>query len=419
MMFSISKSFMATAVGLAEDAGLLSVDEPILSFFPASGSKRISEAAGGVLVRHLLSMSTGHEIDTFPVMRSLPDADWVRTFFEVPFVYPPGTHFLYNTGASYVLSAALAARTGQSLVDFLRPRLFEPLGIETPPWATSPTGVALGGTGLRATTEDIAKLGQLYLQRGVWNGQQVVSEEWVDKATSVQIANHSVAPDWASGYGFQFWRSRHDSYRADGAFAQFSFVLPQLDTVIAITAGLKENWRIPDLVWNHLLPGIEPEGRSVPTADSDDGLAARIRRLEIAAPPLRGVTVENLPTGTWALPFNTLGLVAAALQVSEDLTTLTLTDGNGGTHQVTGASDQWIAGDTTLWHDAELVSTPTATRAGWTESGAFELHEQCLETVFCRIWRFERTGEHFTVLTIELTVVGAIERTESVELTAQ
>jgi CubicO group peptidase (beta-lactamase class C family) len=414
MMFSISKSFTSTAIGLAQDDGLLSVDEPILAFFPGQASRAARKAASEVRVHDLLTMSTGHQTDTFPIMKALPDSDWVRVFFDVPFTFPPGSHFLYNTGATYVLSAALAARTGQTVGEYLRPRLFDPLGIPVRPWATSPAGIPLGGTGLRATTEDIAKLGQLYLQRGVWKGRRLLSETWVDASTSKQVDNSSTAPDWAQGYGYQFWRSRHSSYRADGAFGQFAFVLPELDTVVAITAGQKENWRIPDLVWDHLLPGILGDGQAA-SNDRTNDLRDHIERLEISGPHLADGSHE-LEGREFAAVFNRLGIASARAVREADLWTLELVDADGAHHWVNGAKDQWVAGETSLWFDDEIRKTATATRAGLSSDGAIEFHEQCLETVYRRVWRIEGAS-HGAVLTVSLTVVGSTEDTEVIPLT--
>lgn len=414
MMFSISKSFTATAIGIAEDAGLLSVDEPILSFFPGQSSARVRAAASGVRVRDLLSMSTGHAMDTFPIMRALPHEDWVRLFFDVPFVYPPGTHFLYNTGASYVLAAALRARTGQSLLGYLTPRLFEPLGIERPSWHAGPAGIELGGTGLRVTTEDIAKLGLLYLNRGLWNDTRLLSEKWVAKASSKQVDNENDAPDWAAGYGFQFWRSRDDSYRADGAFGQFSFVFPEHDAVVAITAGVKENWRIPNLVWDHLLPGFNAD--TADAAVSASALAEQVRALAIQAPAIAPLSASALTERRMSMSFNTLGLTAATVTGDGERAQLVLEHASGAQHTIKGDARSWTAGESTLWADDELRRTPTAARAGATADGAIEFHEQCVETVFKRVWRFETTGLASAKLTIQLTVAGSVESTETIQL---
>ena len=139
-----------------------------------------------------------------------------------------------------MLSAIVQKATGKTVLDYLRPRLFEPLGIENPTWETSPQGISLGGYGLSIRTEDIARFGQLYLQKGKWQGKQLVPAAWVEAATARQTSNGSnPKSDWDQGYGYQFWRCRHGAYRGDGAFGQFCIVMPEQDAVVAITSGTR------------------------------------------------------------------------------------------------------------------------------------------------------------------------------------
>jgi CubicO group peptidase (beta-lactamase class C family) len=163
---------------------------------------------------------------------------------------------------SYVLSAIVTKVTGQTALEFLKPRLFQPLGIENPRWDSSPEGNSLGGYGLYLRTEGIAKFGQLYLQKGKWNGQQLVPRKWVEEASSRQICNENeghaqIGPDWKEGYGFQFWRCRHNAFRADGAGGQFIVIMPDQDAVVAITANTGNMQGELDAIWEHLLPAFQ------------------------------------------------------------------------------------------------------------------------------------------------------------------
>jgi CubicO group peptidase (beta-lactamase class C family) len=181
----------------------------------------------------------------------------VRTFLAHPVEHKPGTHFLYNSPGSYMLSAIVQKVTGRTVLDYLRPRLFDPLGIEEPEWLASPQGISTGGWGLLLRTEDVAKFGLLYLQRGKWNGQQILPESWVAQATARQVSNGSdPTKDWDQGYGFQFWRCRHGAFRGDGAFGQFCIVLPKQDAVVAITADTKDMQAELNVVWEKLLPAF-------------------------------------------------------------------------------------------------------------------------------------------------------------------
>src|ERR1044071_1032381 len=255
VMHSLSKSFTSTAVGLAVAEGKLSVDDPVLKFFPEYAPAEPSEKLRAMRVRDLLTMTAGHETEA----KFTTNAPWVQTFLAHPVPHKPGTHFLYNTAGSHMLSAIVQNVTGQTVLDYLRPRLFEPLGIENPEWGSSPQGVTFGGWGLKIRTEDIARFGQLYLQKGKWEGKQLLPASWIEQATAKQVSNGSdPARDWDQGYGFQFWRCRHGAYRGDGANGQFCIVLPEQDAVIAITADTRDMQAELNVVWDHLLPAFHP-----------------------------------------------------------------------------------------------------------------------------------------------------------------
>ena len=254
---SVSKSFNSTAVGLAIHEHKLKLDDPVLKFFPADAPADPSDNLKAMTVRDLLTMSSGDAVEP-----SRDGGPSVKQFLAQPVVYRPGTHFLYNTMGAYVLSAIVTRVTGQTSLEYLKPRLFAPLGIEDPRWDSSPEGNSLGGYGLYLRTEDMAKFGQLYLQKGKWNGKQLVPRKWVEVATSRQISNENethaqIGPDWKEGYGFQFWRCRHNAFRADGAGGQFIVVMPDQDVVVAITADTGNMQGELDAIWDHLLPAFQ------------------------------------------------------------------------------------------------------------------------------------------------------------------
>ncbi len=171
MLFSLSKSFTSTAVGLAVAEGKLKVDDPVLGFFPDEAPAQPSANLKAMRVRDLLTMSTGHHDEDIRDFPYNGEGSVVKAFLERPVAHKPGTFFFYNTPASYMLSAIVQKVTGQSVLAYLGPRLFEPLGIENPTWDASKQGVSLGGFGLNVRTEDIARFGQLYLQKGMWQGK--------------------------------------------------------------------------------------------------------------------------------------------------------------------------------------------------------------------------------------------------------
>lgn len=255
-LYSLSKSFTSTAVGLAVAEGKLSVDDPVLKFFPEDAPAEPSANLKAMRVSDLLRMSAGHEKE-IPISR---EALTPKAFLAQPVPFKPGTRFLYNTPATFMLSAIVQKVSGQNVRDYLQPRLFTPLGIETPVWDANAQGVSLGGYGLYVRTEDIAHFGQLYLQKGKWEGKQLLPATWVEAATARQTSNgSSPTSDWDQGYGYQFWRCRHGAYRGDGAFGQYCLVMPEQDAVIAITSGLGDMQAVLNLIWDRLLPAMQPK----------------------------------------------------------------------------------------------------------------------------------------------------------------
>ena len=275
---SVSKSFTSTAIGLAIYEHKLKLNDRVLKFFPADAPPDPSANLQAMTVHDLLTMSGGHEVE--PKRDGGPT---VKQFLAQPVVFRPGTHFLYNTMGTYVLSSIVTKVTGQTTLEYLKPRLFSPLGIGSPRWDASPEGNSLGGYGLYLRTEDIAKLGQLYLQKGKWNGKQLVPRKWVEQATSKQIDNQKeshaqIGPDWIEGYGFQFWRCRHNAYRADGAGGQFIVVMPDQDAVVAITADTGNMQGELNAIWDYLLPAFQAAPIAADAADQAE-LKASIAKL--------------------------------------------------------------------------------------------------------------------------------------------
>ncbi|WP_395753648.1 serine hydrolase domain-containing protein [Prosthecobacter sp.] len=255
VLWSLSKSFNSTAVGMAIAEGKLGLDDPVLKFFPAEAPAEPSENLKAMKVRDLLTMSCGHDTE----VKIVNNAPTVKEFLAHPVPHQPGTHFQYNTPGSYMLSAIVTKTTGQTSLEFLQSRLFEPLGIENAKWDASPEGNSLGGYGLYLCTEDVAKFGQLYLQKGKWNGKQLLPEQWVQEATSKQVPNenasHSkIGIDWTQGYGFQFWRCTHNAFRGDGRAGQLCLVIPEKDMVVAITADSGAFQTEMNAIWDHLYP---------------------------------------------------------------------------------------------------------------------------------------------------------------------
>lgn len=282
LLWSLSKSFTSTAIGLAQDEGLLSVDDQVISFFPEDSPEEPSDNLKAMRISDLLRMNTGHLHE--PSFRNMQTDNWVKAFLAHEVDFKPGTHFKYNSMATYMCSAIIQKVTGMSTLDFLTPRLFDPLGINKPTWETDPKGINVGGWGLSVCTEDISKLGQLYLQKGEWEGNQILSETWVEAATGNRTSNGSSPDsDWDQGYGYQFWQCRHNAYRGDGAFGQYCIVMPDQDVVLAITSGSDDLQGILNIVWEHLLPAFK-EGSLPPDEEGVEQMNKRLQALTISTP---------------------------------------------------------------------------------------------------------------------------------------
>jgi CubicO group peptidase (beta-lactamase class C family) len=290
LLYSLSKSFTATAAAFAQAEGLLGLDDTIVSHFPEFGADITDPRSRSVRVRHVASMASGHTRDMLGEAITRDPAEPVRGFLLISPDQEPGTVFAYSQPCTFTLASIIARNAGLPLTQYLRPRLFDPLGIGPVGWHTlPPSGREQGFSGLHARTEDIAKLGQLYLQRGQWDGVQLIPAEWVEQAASVQVANPGEpVPDWQQGYGFQFWMSRH-GYRGDGAFGQFCVILPEHETVIVTTACTLDMQAMLDAMWKHLLPGLGGTAAGAgPVEDQvpvQEQLSARLAGLELPACP--------------------------------------------------------------------------------------------------------------------------------------
>lgn len=232
-LYSLSKSFSSTAIGLLVTDGALSVDDKLVDIFPDRTPENVSERMKKLCVKHILSMNTGHA--ECPLSRIKNSDDIVRAFMSEEQAFEPGTHFMYNNAATYMLSEIVTRLTGMTMLDFLSVRLFAPLGIENMRWDTFKSGKNQGAVGLHASADDLSKLGRLYLNNGMWYGKRILSEDWVKTASAPHSDNSANGTaDWTAGYGFQFWVNAREGYRGDGAFGQLCVILPEKEVVAVI-----------------------------------------------------------------------------------------------------------------------------------------------------------------------------------------
>jgi len=322
----------------------------------------------------------------------------------------PGTLFVYNTPGSYMLSAIVQKVTGKTVFDYLRPRLFEPPGIENPTWETSPQGISLGGFGLNLRTEDIARFGQLYLQKGRWNGKQLVPASWVETATARQTSNGSdPASDWDQGYGYQFWRCRHGAYRGDGAFGQFCVVMPEQDAVVAITGGTKNLQAILNLVWDKLLPAMQTAPLPA-DAESDQKLERTLDGLTLHQPQGAATTaVATQVSGrTYLFPTNAENINAVTFDFKGQDATLVMRS-LGREHRIACGSGVWKKGRTAFvaaadWRVAEPVEQPVAASGAWTADDTYTVKLSYYDTPLAITLTCRFAGDRVLLLNVEYSV---------------
>ena len=379
LIYSLSKSFTSTAAAFAQAEGLLDLDDTVISHFPEFAADISDPRSRSMKVRHIASMASGHTRETKDEASARDPENLVRGFLLIPPDRDPGTVFAYNQPCTYTLASIIQRNSGMPLSRYLRPRLFDPLGIGHMGWHTSPEGREQGYTGLHARTEDIAKLGLLYLQQGQWEGTQLIPKEWVALATSVQVKNPGQSgPDWRQGYGYQFWMSRH-GYRGDGAFGQFCVILPEHDTVIVTTSSTLDMQAMLDAVWTHLLPGLGQTAADT-TADTQDQLSARLANLEL--PASRGAAVPADWDAWTSGPFT---ISAADTQTS--LTSIEVAGRTDGWQislieadnalVIPVGTGEWIISDHSDQHGDTI---PVAASGGWLDDQTLRAEVIFLET---------------------------------------
>ena len=399
-LYSLSKSFTSTAVGLAIAEGELSLDDPVLDFFPGWGPARPSDNLKAMRVRDLLNMNAGQHAEDVATIRFDLKESQVKAFLNLPVPHKPGTHFVYNTPASYVCSAIVNRATGQSVNEYLQTRLYEPLGIERPRWESTAEGVSQGGFGLHLKTEDIAKFGQLLLQRGRWgegdDARQIVPAEWIDLATSRQTSNGSnPASDWDQGYGYQFWRCQpRGVYRGDGAFGQYCIVMPEQDAVLAMTGGTGDMQGVMNVVWRTLAPALSAAAPLPADEDAGRRLAERLAGLVVPTPDGEPTSprAEEFAGKTFKFAPNVRQVESIRFNFAEAGSTIALR-AKGRDYAIACAGDSW--GESGVWPRLAVdlrgssEDSPAAGAGAWTSPNVYFAKIVQYETPYYQTLRCE------------------------------
>ncbi len=406
---SASKSFTSTAVGFAISEGKLNLDDKIVSFFPQYLPDTVGDNLSKLRIRDLLSMSTG--------MRREPplnvDDIWVKGFLAVPVLNQPGAIYRYNSVASYMLSAIVTKVTGQKVIDYLKPRLFDPLQIEGMDWETDAFGINTGGWGLRLKTEDLAKFGQFYLQKGKWNGKQLLPKKWVEEATTLKIqqnpnmtqSKRDSSNDGVQGYCYQFWRAKHNSYQANGANGQFVVVIPDKDAVVVFTADSPDMWGEIGMIWEFLYPGIQDKALPADEA-SANVLKQRLAALALPIPAKKNndAITSKVSGKTFTFKPNERHVKSISLEFKDDLCLLNLKT-DTASFDFSFASGRWQMGETTK-HGPSIFSQAKNNQNGlppfkiaqaytWSDDKTLELSLRYIENVSSEkmIIKFDEIGK--------------------------
>ena len=409
MLFSLSKSFTSTAIGIAQAEGLLSINDKVISFFPDRAPDTPSQNLRAMRIRDLLTMNTGHNEDATGRMTK-DTISWIKGFLSLSVEHKPGTHFVYNSAATYMLSAIIQKVTGKKLIEYLTPRLFEPLGIQHPTWESSREGINVGGWGLKVRTKDIASLGQLYLQKGMWQGKQLIPTAWVEEATTKQTSNGSnPESDWEQGYGYQFWMCRYGLYRGDGAFGQYCIVFPKQDAVLAITSGTADMGAIMNLIWKHLLPGLKEKSLE----ENEKALTALQNKLSSL-----GIEVINgKPTSpqaaaisnkTYSLPSNPEGITSIAFDFKTKNPSITFTLNEKPFTIPLGIGK--LQNGSYLTPTGE--STPVASSGGWITPDTLQVRLWLYETPFAFTYHFTFNKNEVNIVRTSNVNIGPATKVE-------
>lgn len=260
-IFSCSKSVTSALVGIAIDKGYIkSVDLPILDFFPKRVAKNLDANKKAMTLEHLLTMTAGlkcrdsYRYNWSGLQKMKGSNDWVQFMLNLPMAEAPGTRFEYCNGATFLLSAILQERTGMNALSFAKKHLFGPLGISDITWPSNPQGITLGYGRIYMRPRDMAKIGYLYLNNGVWDGERILSHRWIEASTRTHIPATLMLP----GYGYQWWIADHGIYVAVGHQGQYIFVVPEKDMVVVVTSRLsrKDSYIPIILLHSHIISAV-------------------------------------------------------------------------------------------------------------------------------------------------------------------
>lgn len=408
MMYSVSKSFTSTAVGFAVEEGLLTTETRVVDIFPEYRNED-DKNLELLNVHHLLSMQSGKSVSVFS---DKGKNRWFEDYIEAPWSFTPGDgHFQYISENQYILCAMLTRVTGMSVVEYLTPRLFEPLGIDVPFWEHDINGIEAGGWGMFLKTEELARFIYCYQNNGVFDGKQVIPESWVRLAQKAWADNSikNRAPDGQCGYGYCFWRCGGvNGYRADGMFSQFGIVALDYDAAFIITAGEIDEQKTRDCIWRHfpkcliepdseptpdVLPSLADLGDDLPPSEhielekEIEGRLIKFRKNRLLN--TAGYPVSILPFPVVYMSGDRAGNISdVVFSFADNTCTFSWTEGDEANSIICGMDGKPRRSPMTL---AGMSFTAVAT-AAWVSDNELEMHIRPVESVCMRIIKFTFDG---------------------------
>ncbi|KAL1890314.1 hypothetical protein Sste5346_008316 [Sporothrix stenoceras] len=398
MMHSATKSFLAVAVGLAIEEGYFSVNTKVVDIFPeeakaASDGQAISENLTALTVEDLLTQTSGHAHGVSGGEWRGIKTSWVTEFFRLPLVHKPGTKFVYTSATSFMLSAIISQTTGSTVREFLEPRFCRPLGIKLLAWDVGPDGICPGGNGISCLPSDFLKLGILHLQKGKWEGKQILPESWAVACTTAQRGNL---------YGYHWWTdTEKQGYYASGMFGQLCFVFPQHDAVLAITAaGMGDAEPLQRAVWRHFPKAFGTSSKPLDVTENIASIESLTSGLDHVRLPTMTITAaDEQPTSDFLAQIskerftcvtpNDDGVFSFALDISNNEQSLAfhMQDARGHHTLNVGLVGTHVEGITTLsgaklHHGYEPASLRVVATAAWVKSDTLQMVLQFTETAF-------------------------------------
>lgn len=381
ILHSAAKSFAACAIGLAIAEGHFKLSDKVVSFFPRELPPVVDDKLAAMTVEDLLTMRTGQASETSGAIWRGLSSSWIAEFFKLPVVHAPGSAYVYTSAASYMLSAILSRTTGQTLHDYLRPRLLEPLGIHGETWDLGPDGINPGGNGLTATTADLLKLGILHAQGGVWEGRRLLPEDWVRQATRPQGG----PPE--SRYGYHWAIRPAQAFSAIGVFMQTVIVFPEYGATFALIGAMENSQTLFPQIEKHFPAAF----LAAPVAEggaADTQLQQRLAAWQRPMPAPGGTSAwqDRIDGKRFAVRANAAGVSQLRLDFADGLCTLRLTDAEGE-HSVQAGLGHWVEQrgympGRDLHHGYALRGSSIVATAGWRDAQTLELTWIFAETAF-------------------------------------